>query len=342
MHEERTTKPGIARSLLAAGVLCCLHSTPTEAQQTFTTDVQIAKSIPELYFTDTTHGKRVSMINRGGDLHISSFISSSILAGLPSGLGEIFQDNVVIRSNGNVGIGNDQPAHRLRIKGGPPWTSSAWQGAIELDNAAAIGWRANSAGRRFGMGHTNGGFYFFHTDSDPGNPGGVPHYDLVINDDASVSVNVLHVASGADISERFAVRADQAGQAGVAGGPLPGTVVSIDRVNPGELVVSSSAYDRRVAGIISGAGGLRTGMLLGQTGSIANGAHPVALSGRVYGWVDASAGAVEPGDLLTSSDRPGHAMKVVDHARSQGAILGKAMSSLKEGQGLVLILVSLQ
>ncbi len=35
-------------------------------------------------------------------------------------------------------------------------------------------------------------------------------------------------------------------------------------------------------------------------------------------------------------------MKVVDYGRSQGAILGKAMSSLEDGRGLVLVLVSLQ
>lgn len=35
-------------------------------------------------------------------------------------------------------------------------------------------------------------------------------------------------------------------------------------------------------------------------------------------------------------------MKVTDHARAPGAIIGKAMSALSEGQGLVLILVSLQ
>jgi hypothetical protein len=35
-------------------------------------------------------------------------------------------------------------------------------------------------------------------------------------------------------------------------------------------------------------------------------------------------------------------MKVRDFKRAQGAVLGKAMSSLAEGQGLVLVLVSLQ
>jgi hypothetical protein len=35
-------------------------------------------------------------------------------------------------------------------------------------------------------------------------------------------------------------------------------------------------------------------------------------------------------------------MKVTDHRRAQGAVIGKAMTGLKEGQGLLLVLVSLQ
>jgi hypothetical protein len=35
-------------------------------------------------------------------------------------------------------------------------------------------------------------------------------------------------------------------------------------------------------------------------------------------------------------------MKVSDYNRAQGAILGKAMSSLNDGRGLVLVLVTLQ
>ena len=97
-----------------------------------------------------------------------------------------------------------------------------------------------------------------------------------------------------------------------------------------------------VAGVVSGAGGIETGLIMGQRGSVADGAIPVALTGRVYVWVDASYGAVSPGDLLTSSATAGHAMKVSDYGRSQGATLGKAMTGLSEGRGLVLMLVSLQ
>jgi hypothetical protein len=35
-------------------------------------------------------------------------------------------------------------------------------------------------------------------------------------------------------------------------------------------------------------------------------------------------------------------MKVTDHVRAQGAILGKAMTALSQGKGVVLVLVTLQ
>ena len=35
-------------------------------------------------------------------------------------------------------------------------------------------------------------------------------------------------------------------------------------------------------------------------------------------------------------------MRVSDHAKAQGAILGKAMTSLQAGKGMVLVLVTLQ
>ena len=38
----------------------------------------------------------------------------------------------------------------------------------------------------------------------------------------------------------------------------------------------------------------------------------------------------------------GHAMKADDRSRAFGATIGKAMTSLEEGQGLVLVLVNLQ
>lgn len=153
--------------------------------------------------------------------------------------------------------------------------------------------------------------------------------------DGRIITEELQITGGSDLSEQFNVAAN-----GVE--PEPGMVVSIDAHNPGELIVSAKAYDRTVAGIISGAGGIETGLYMGQDDSEADGAHPVALTGRVYVYCDASYGAIQPGDMLTTCDVPGHAMKVADHGAAQGAIIGKAMTSLEEGRGLVLVLVSLQ
>jgi hypothetical protein len=159
--------------------------------------------------------------------------------------------------------------------------------------------------------------------------------DLYLNKDSGdVVVPVLQITGGSDIAEPF--RFEDAGTVS------PGMVVAIDPERPGQLRIADRAYDRTVAGIISGANGINPGMTLKQEGTIADGSLPVALTGRVYALADASYGTIRPGDLLTTSDNPGHVMKVTDHSRAHGTVLGKAMSSLQGGQGHVLVLVTLQ
>jgi hypothetical protein len=165
-----------------------------------------------------------------------------------------------------------------------------------------------------------------------------------VQNDGTTSVSVLNITGGADLSEQFDVNVAEDDGHGPAGHekPEPGQVVCIDPEHPGALVVSTRAYDHTVAGVISGAGGVQPGMMMGQRATLADGAHPVALTGRVYVWVDASHGAIEPGDLLTTSDVAGHAMKATNYERSRGATLGKAMTRLAAGRGLVLMLVQPQ
>ncbi len=147
------------------------------------------------------------------------------------------------------------------------------------------------------------------------------------------TTDVLHITGGADLAEPFPIEAPA---------PLdPGTVVVIDPRTPGSLVESAIAYDRRVAGVISGAGGVNAGLTLGQRDRLGEG-QDVALTGRVYVKATAGPHPIVPGDLLTTSDLPGHAMAAVDHDRSHGAIIGKAMTGLETGTGLVLVLVNLQ
>lgn len=136
---------------------------------------------------------------------------------------------------------------------------------------------------------------------------------------------------GADCAEDFAVRD--------AATVEPGTVLIID--DAGGLRESRSAYDRRVAGVVSGGGSYRPGIILDKQRDLPD-RMPVALVGKVFCKVDADCGAIDVGDLLTTSDTPGHAMKVVDPARAFGAVIGKALAPLRGGRGLLPILVALQ
>jgi hypothetical protein len=155
-----------------------------------------------------------------------------------------------------------------------------------------------------------------------------------VDDGGTTRVQVLQITGGSDLAEPFEI-------AGVES-VVPGMVVAIDPEHPGQLRTADRAYDQAVAGCVSGANGINPGLTMQQEGTLAEGSFPVALSGRVYCWADAAYGPLQPGDLLTSSDTPGHAMRVTDYELAQGAIIGKAMSSLTEGRGLILVLVSLQ
>jgi hypothetical protein len=119
----------------------------------------------------------------------------------------------------------------------------------------------------------------------------------------------------------------------------PGTVMVID--SEGALRSSNKAYDKRVAGVISGAGSYKPGLILDKQES-SNNRMPIALMGKVYCKVDASYGAIEVGDLLTTSTTPGHAMKADNPLKAFGTVIGKALRPLAEGQGLIPVLVALQ
>jgi len=146
-----------------------------------------------------------------------------------------------------------------------------------------------------------------------------------------VKVKTLQILGGADLAERFEVE----------GEPEPGTVLTIDPAQSGRLRVSDERYSHRVAGVVSGANRLNAGIVLSRD-EHTEGTAPVAMTGRVWVKCDATTAAIEAGDLLTTAARAGHAMKATDRGRSQGAVLGKAMTSLASGTGMVLVLVSLQ
>lgn len=137
----------------------------------------------------------------------------------------------------------------------------------------------------------------------------------------------LMSASG-DVAERFPTAADLE----------PGSVVAIDTA--GGVAAASRPYDRRVAGVVSGANDYHPGVTL--RADTVKKAVPVTLTGTVYCLASNVNGPIRAGDLLTSSAVRGHAMRVTDVGAAHGAIIGKALDDLRGERGLVMILASLQ
>ena len=154
---------------------------------------------------------------------------------------------------------------------------------------------------------------------------------LVINQ-GNLFVNKGDIILGnADCAEDFPVSASAQAE--------PGTVMVLER--DGGLRESSTAYDKRVAGVVSGAGSFKPALILDRQPDECN-RVPLALVGKAFCKVDAGYGEIEIGDLLTTSPTAGHAMKATEPLKAFGAVIGKALRPLSSGQALVPILIALQ
>ncbi len=138
------------------------------------------------------------------------------------------------------------------------------------------------------------------------------------------------ILPGADLAEEFGVVGDLPVE--------PGCVVVL--AGHDCVRVSDEPYDRRVAGVVSGAGSYRPAFVLDRQAD--SDRRPLALTGKVWCKVDAEYAPVQLGDLLTTSPTPGHAMRAADPTRAFGAVIGKALGSLETGRGLLPVLVALQ
>lgn len=245
------------------------------------------------------------------------------------------QYRMMINGAGNVGFGTVNPLGRLHAHSNGAFTPLVLSTGSGSEGPARFKIQADSG--LLGQGKS----LVIYDDI-------AAQYRVVINGSGNIGVgtttpaaklhvvgtartSVLEITGGSDLAEHFELAEDA----------QPGLVVAIDPQRAGKLALARGAYNRRVAGIISGANNLSAGMVLPDAAG-ARDSRPVALSGRVWVYCDASKHPIKPGDLLTTSNIPGHAMKVTNYTKAQGAILGKATTGLNRGKGLVLVLVTLQ
>jgi hypothetical protein len=261
---------------------------------------------PFLTFSDSNSGyKRAQLQTANGD--VAFFTDNGLSSGVPSM--EIKNDKGTVEIRAQYG---------LNIVGCQPF--------LTLSDS-------NSGYKRAQLQTANGDVVFY---TDNGISSGVPAL-AIKNDsgDAAISGNLL-VAGDIRL-----VNADCAEDFDVANADIvePGTIMVLG--DDGALQPSQSAYDKRVASVVSGAGDYKPGIVLDKQQSRTN-RKPVALLGKAYCKVDASSSPIAIGDLLTTSPTPGHAMKANDQQRAFGAVIGKALRPLKEGKGLIPVLIALQ
>lgn len=138
-----------------------------------------------------------------------------------------------------------------------------------------------------------------------------------------LDITLYEVNNAADLAEIYATN---------DGTLVAGEVVTLDPSGRTSVQRSGKAYDSSAIGIVA----TKPGLLIGGRDGEGTTGKPIALSGRVPVKVSAHNGAIKKGDMLTSSDIPGVAMK----ATKAGATLGVAMTDFNgSGVGEVIVFV---
>lgn len=262
-------------------------------------------------------------------------------------------------NTGNVGINTTTPSDRLTIDSNSPthvgvrifnsYSSSLFAGIEYMDNTGSTaktftGFQTSTGQFRINNIATNGYLDFLINSSSKltvahsGNVGigtTSPQAKLDVQGNVSVTGDISATGSitayNQDVAEWVPSRHKLAA----------GTVVVLDPEQSNNVMASASAYDTRVAGVVSAA----PGVILGKGGE---GKVMVATTGRVKVKVDATRAPIRVGDLLVTSDIAGVAMKseAVNIGGVQlhrpGTLIGKALEPLAKGESEILVLLSLQ
>jgi hypothetical protein len=221
------------------------------------------------------------------------------------------QNRLTIKANtGNIGIGTTSPTGKMDIR------NTANQPALRIE--ASSGTNLIEA-YNTGSGSATG--LVFRVERATGN----------VRADGAFYGAGFHSGS-ADVAEHI----------NVSESVEPGDVVEIDPVNPGYFRKARTPGSRLVAGVIS----TDPGVVLGSNSDPVEGEGDprplLALAGRVPVKATTENGPIEVGDLLIASSKPGYAMRAINPTSAVGAVIGKALEPLDEGEGLIMIQVTLR
>lgn len=325
------------RILLVLGAICFLFS-EVSAQWQDNGTVLTTDDVVGIGTTSPGAGVRLDIV--GGDLRVvnQALQFSSLLDftkiyrdGAADGMVFWTGDTAVgarmfIGDVGNIGIGTTSPSERLHVIGRAQFDNSGGSFVLQPSNT----------GTQIGV-VTGEPLHLYN---------GENRLSVLNNGNVGIGttspVAKLHVAGDAVIDGNIAAKyQDVAEWVSAPFSIEAGTVVVLNTEQTNQVIPSSNPYDIRVAGVISE----MPGILLGEAG---RGKVKVATTGRVKVKVDASQGPINVGDLLVTSDQKGVAMRsepITIQGRqihSPGTILGKALEPLKEGEGEILVLLSLQ
>lgn len=162
--------------------------------------------------------------------------------------------------------------------------------------------------------------------------------ELHLHNDSDSATITLNGQSGdieffnADFAEEFDIDLDALDAA------IPGAVMVLGA--SGEAELCTEEYSSAAVGVVAGGGPYKPALILDKKGGEQR--RPIALIGKVGCLADATDAPIRVGDLLTTSSTPGHARVVTDRSRALGAVIGKALSPLDEGTGMIRVLVTLQ
>ena len=205
--------------------------------------------------------------------------------------------------DGNVGIGTSSPAEKLHVIG-----NVNVSGMIEANTINAT--------ERFVANNT-----LFVNNSMVGIGIDSPTHMLHVVGDANITGNLYLGKNLTDLAEYIFSEGDVE--------PADVVVVSDDM----KVKKSYKPYDKKAIGVISTEPAAVFG---GGKGDV-----ELAISGRVPVKATNENGAIEPGDLLTTSSTPGHAMKCTSIGKCFGNVIGKALTRLEEEKGTVIMIVML-